>query len=143
VDVVRQGVLSGRTAMAFDGPWVFYAAANDPAAQEVTTGSMPVAQAGGESLNLGSVGAYAVHLSSEHPEKAAEFVRFMACPEAQRFRTEALKTGVTPNVVDQEVAQAAFEQDPGLLQAQQALDHNRTFPSTRAGVASPGRSSSP
>lgn len=127
-DVIRQGILTGRIAMAFDGPWIFYAARSTEGAQPVTVGSMPVAKAGDAPLNFGSVGGYVVYAQSKHPKEAAEFVKFMASPEAQQFRVEGLKTGVSPQVVDQPAAKAAFEKVPALQTAQMELANSRIFP---------------
>ncbi|CUX03267.1 ABC transporter substrate-binding protein [Agrobacterium genomosp. 2] len=127
-DVVRQGVLTGRIGMVFDGPWVFWAARSTNGAQPVTVGSMPVVKAGDAALNFGSVGGYVVYAQSKHPEQAAEFVKFMASPEAQQFRVEGLKTGVTPGVVDEPAAKAAFEKVPALKTAQMELNNSRIFP---------------
>jgi ABC-type glycerol-3-phosphate transport system substrate-binding protein len=127
-DVIRQGVLTGRIGMVFDGPWVFYAAKSTQGAQPVAVGSMPVAKAGDAPLNFGSVGGYVVYAQSKHPAEAAEFVKYMASPEAQQYRVEGLKTGVSPSVVDQPAAQAAFKEVPALETAQMELANSRIFP---------------
>lgn len=127
-DVIRQGVLTGRIGMVFDGPWVFYAAKATQGAEPVVVGSMPVAKAGDAPLNFGSVGGYVVYSQSKHPAEAAEFVKYMASPEAQQYRVEGLKTGVSPSVVNQPAAQSAFEQVPQLKVAQAELGHSRIFP---------------
>jgi ABC-type glycerol-3-phosphate transport system substrate-binding protein len=127
-DVVRQGVLTGRIGMVFDGPWVFYAAKGTEGAEPLVIGPMPVAAAGDPPLNFGSVGGYVVYAESEHPAEAAEFVKFLASPEAQQFRVEALKPGVSPGVVDEPAAQASFEAVPALKVAQMELEHSRIFP---------------
>lgn len=127
-DVIRQGVLTGRIGMVFDGPWVFYAAKSTPGAQPVVVGSVPVAKSGDAPLNFGSVGGYVVYSQSKHPAEAAEFVKYMASAEAQQYRVEGLKTGVSPSVVDQPAAQSAFGQVPQLKVAQAELGHSRIFP---------------
>jgi ABC-type glycerol-3-phosphate transport system substrate-binding protein len=127
-DVIRQGVLTGRIAMVFDGPWVFWASKSTQGAQPVVVGSMPVAKAGDKPLNFGSVGGYVVYAQSKHPTEAAEFVKYMASPEAQQFRVEGLKTGVSPLVVDQPAAKAAFETVPAMKTAQAELNNSRIFP---------------
>jgi ABC-type glycerol-3-phosphate transport system substrate-binding protein len=127
-DVIRQGVLTGRIAMVFDGPWVFWASKSTQGAQPVVVGSMPVAKAGDKPLNFGSVGGYVVYAQSKHPNEAAEFVKYMASPEAQQFRVEGLKTGVSPLVVNQPAAKAAFETVPAMKTAQAELGNSRIFP---------------
>ncbi|EAR52115.1 sugar ABC transporter substrate-binding protein [Oceanicola granulosus HTCC2516] len=127
-DVVRQGVLTGRIAMVYDGPWVFHTAAQDDTSQEFVVGSVPTVAESDDPLNFGSVGAYVVYEQSEHPEEAAEFVRFLASPEAQQFRVEALKPGVSPDVLNQDVAQQTFDEWPALRTAQEELANSRIFP---------------
>ena len=89
---------------------------------------IPVAAAGDKPLNFGSVGSYVVYAQSKHPDHAVEFVKFMASSEAQQYRAQLLKTGVTPDVVNQPVAQAAYEQVPQLKTAQEILGNSRIFP---------------
>jgi multiple sugar transport system substrate-binding protein len=127
-DVLREGVLTGHVGMIFDGPWVFYASKNAKNPQPITIGNIPVAAAGDKPLNFGSVGSYVVYAQSKHPDQAVEFVKFMASSEAQQYRAQLLKTGVTPDVVNQPVAQAAYEQVPQLKTAQEILGNSRIFP---------------
>ena len=55
-------------------------------------------------------------------------MKFLASPEAQQFRVEALKPGVSPGVVDEPAAQATFEAVPALKVAQTELENSRIFP---------------
>lgn len=125
---LRRSVLTGRVAMAHDGPWIFYTANNMAGDQPIGVAPMPVANPGDPHLNIGSVGAYVVYKSSKHPEAAAEFVKFMASPEAQQHRVKVLKTGVAPGVVDEAVAIETFKTWPALGLAQGYLEDSRTFP---------------
>jgi len=127
-DDLRNSLLSGRVAMIHDGPWIFYAANKAGEAQPVGAAAMPVAAADKESVNFGSVGAYVVYKSSKHPAEAAEFVKFMASPEAQQYRVKLLKTGVATDVASQPVAIETFKQWPGLEKAQTYLSQSQIFP---------------
>jgi ABC-type glycerol-3-phosphate transport system substrate-binding protein len=129
---MRQAVLTGRIGMIYDGPWIFYAAKDTPGAQEIVIGSVPTVNPDDPKLNFGSVGAYVVYADSEHPEEAAEFVKFLASPEAQQFRVQALKPGVSPGVVEEEVAVATFAEVPALETAQMELEYSRIFPKHRS-----------
>ncbi|GLQ57657.1 ABC transporter substrate-binding protein [Devosia nitrariae] len=125
---LRQSVLHGRVAMIYDGPWIFYEALNDPESEEFGIGRVPMPGEGDQPLNFGSVGAYVVYEQSDNKEAAAEFVKFLASPEAQQHRVAMLKPGVSPGVRDAPEAQAAFEEWPGLETAQNLLDESRIFP---------------
>jgi ABC-type glycerol-3-phosphate transport system substrate-binding protein len=127
-DSLRQGVLTGHVASLFDGPWIFYAAKNTQNPDDFVIGPVPTATADSKPLNFGSVGDYVVYKTSKHPDQAAEFVKFMASPEAQQYRVALLKTGVTPGVLDQPEAQKTFQQWPELKKAQQILDASIIFP---------------
>lgn len=125
---LRQSVLHGRVAMIYDGPWIFYEALQDPEAQDFVVGRVPMPNADDEPLNFGSVGAYVVYEQSDNKEAAAEFVRFLASPEAQQYRVAMLKPGVSPGVLEAPEATATFEEWPELKTAQQILDESRIFP---------------
>lgn len=127
-DTLRQGVVTGRFGMIYDGPWVFYTAKNTEGSQPVVVSPVPVVAAGDDPLNFASVGAYVVYEQSKHKEEAAEFVKFLASPEAQQYRVAALKTGVAVDVASQPAAQAAFAEVPALASAQEQLQYSRIFP---------------
>jgi ABC-type glycerol-3-phosphate transport system substrate-binding protein len=119
VEGLREALLSGRVAMIIDGPWIFYAASNygHPVALEVAP--MPPAKAGSKPINVASVGGYVVFAATKHPQEAATFAKFMASPEAQQYRVQLLKTGVSPAVVNEAYAKQTFARWPQLAEAQQ------------------------
>lgn len=125
---LRQSVLHGRVAMIYDGPWVFYEALQDPEAEEFVVGRVPMPSADDAPLNFGSVGAYVVYTQSDNKDAAAEFVKFLASPEAQQYRVAMLKPGVSPGVLEAPEAEATFEEWPALETAQRILDESRIFP---------------
>jgi ABC-type glycerol-3-phosphate transport system substrate-binding protein len=127
-DDLRNSLLSGRVAMLHDGPWIFYAASNASDPQPIGAAPMPVVSPEQESVNFGSVGAYVVYKSSKHPKEAAEFVKFMASPEAQQYRVKLLKTGVATDVASQPAAIETFKKWPGLEKAQTYLAQSQIFP---------------
>jgi ABC-type glycerol-3-phosphate transport system substrate-binding protein len=127
-DNLRQAFLLGRVAMYIDGPWIFYEVANRPEHFDFGITAVPSATLDGERTNVASVGAYVVYNSTQHPKEAARFVTFLASPEAQQYRVQGLKTGVSRNVVDAPFAQEAFQAWPALAVAQDLLDESRIFP---------------
>ena len=124
----RQALLTGRVAMIIDGPWIFYEIANSENGFDLGLAPMPTAVAGGQSGNVATAGAYVVYAQSDHPAEAARFVEFLASPEAQQYRVEALKPGVSPDVVNAESAQTTFETWPELKTAQLLLDQSTIYP---------------
>ena len=128
-DNMRSGLLTGRFGMIFDGPWIFYAAANlGKPAQPFDVVPFPSAAPGGPSGTVASVGAYTAFASSKHPEEAAKFVKFMASPEAQQYRIQVLKTGVSPAVVNEPYAKETFQKVPALAKAQEIAANVKIYP---------------
>ncbi|WQO31480.1 sugar ABC transporter substrate-binding protein (plasmid) [Microvirga lotononidis] len=128
-DNMRSGLLTGRFGMIFDGPWIFYAAANlGKPAQPFDVVPFPSATPGGPSGTVASVGAYTAFASSKHPEEAAKFVKFMASPEAQQYRIQVLKTGVSPAVVNEPYAKETFQKVPALAKAQEIAANVKIYP---------------
>ena len=57
--------------MIFDGPWIFYAAANlGQPAQPFDVVPFPTATPGGPSGTVASIGAYTAFASTKHPKEA-------------------------------------------------------------------------
>jgi ABC-type glycerol-3-phosphate transport system substrate-binding protein len=128
-DNMRSGLLTGRFGMIFDGPWIFYAAANlGKPAQPFDVVPFPSATPGGPSGTVASVGAYTAFTSTKHPEEAAKFVKFMASPQAQQYRIQVLKTGVSPAVVNEPYAKETFQKVPALAKAQEIAANVKIYP---------------
>ncbi len=128
-DNMRSGLLTGRFGMIFDGPWIFYAAANlGKPAQPFDVAPFPSATPSGPSGTVASVGAYTAFASSKHPEEAAKFVKFMASPQAQQYRIQVLKTGVSPAVVNEPYAKETFQKVPALAKAQEIAANVKIYP---------------
>ncbi|MET0744336.1 MAG: sugar ABC transporter substrate-binding protein [Microvirga sp.] len=128
-DNMRSGLLTGRFGMIFDGPWIFYSAANlGQPAQPFDVVAFPTAGPGGPSGTVASVGAYTAFSSTKHPDEAAKFVKFMATPEAQQYRIQLLKTGVSPAVVNEPYAKETFQKWPALARAQAIAADVKIYP---------------
>ena len=81
--------LAGEAAFAITWSPRWHVLRGSPVDGRVGVTSIPGLQAGPGSSNLGSF-YVAVNAFSEHPEEAAEFVRFMAGPEAQAARVDII-----------------------------------------------------
>jgi ABC-type glycerol-3-phosphate transport system substrate-binding protein len=128
-DAMRRGLLTGRFGMIFDGPWIFWTAKNLGApAQPFDVAPFPSSTKGGPSGTVASVGAYTAFAATKHPEAAARFVMFMASPEAQQYRIEVLKPGVSPAVVEEPFARAAFAEWPALATSQALSADAKIYP---------------
>jgi ABC-type glycerol-3-phosphate transport system substrate-binding protein len=127
-DNLRQAFLLGRVAMFVDGPWIFYEVAHRPEPFEFGVAAVPSAELDSPRTNVATVGAYAVYNTTDHPEEAARFVKFLASPEAQQYRVQSLKTGVSRDVINAPFAQEAFQEWPGLRTAQELLDDSQIYP---------------
>ncbi|MBV9814076.1 MAG: sugar ABC transporter substrate-binding protein [Acetobacteraceae bacterium] len=118
IDGLRRSLLTGRVGMAIDGAWILYAQSQFPQPTTIDVAPIPRAQAGTRSVNVSSVGGYVVYAASKHPAEAARFVRYMATPDAQQYRVQLLKTGVSPGVVDEAYAKETFAKWPALAKVQ-------------------------
>ena len=127
-DSLRQSLINNRVGMIIDGPWIFYDVANSEVPFEFGIAPIPTSEEGAEGGNVATAGAYAVYAQSEHPEEAARFVQFLASPEAQQYRVEVLKPGVSPGVLEAEAAQGTFQEWPQLETAQLLLDASTIYP---------------
>jgi ABC-type glycerol-3-phosphate transport system substrate-binding protein len=128
-DGMRRGLLTGRFGMIFDGPWIFYAAANlGQPAQPFDVTAFPTAKPGVPSATVASIGAYTAFSSTKYPEEAAKFVKFMASPEAQQYRIQLLKPGVSPGVVNEPYAKETFEKLPALAKTQDLSANVKIYP---------------
>lgn len=125
-DSLRQALLNGRVGMIIDGPWVFWDLKNSDLDFDLGVADIPSST--GERRNVATVGAYTVYANTKHPEEAARFVQFMASPEAQQYRVQVLKPGVSPGVVNEDFAQETFAEWPQLAQAQEMLDYSTIYP---------------
>jgi ABC-type glycerol-3-phosphate transport system substrate-binding protein len=128
-DGMRRGLLTGRFGMIFDGPWIFYSAANlGQPAQPFDIVPFPSATPGGPSGTVASIGAYTAFASTKHPQEAAKFVMFMASPEAQQYRIQVLKPGVSPAVVNEPFAKETFQKLPALAKTQELSANVKIYP---------------
>jgi ABC-type glycerol-3-phosphate transport system substrate-binding protein len=128
-DGMRRGLLTGRFGMIFDGPWIFYSAANlGQPAQPFDIVPFPSATPGGPPATVASIGAYTAFASTKHPQEAAKFVMFMASPEAQQYRIQALKPGVSPAVVNEPFAKETFQKLPALAKTQELSGNVKIYP---------------
>lgn len=128
-DGMRRGLLTGRFGMIFDGPWIFYAAANlGQPAQPFDVVPFPTATPGGPSGTVASIGAYTAFSTTKHPKEAAKFVMFMASPEAQQYRIQVLKPGVSPAVVNEPFAKETFGRLPALEKTQELSANVKIYP---------------
>jgi arabinogalactan oligomer/maltooligosaccharide transport system substrate-binding protein len=118
IDALRRALLEGRVGMMIDGAWILYADSQLPAAVDIAVGPIPPSQPGKPSTNVVSVGGYVVFRQTRHPAEAAKFVMWMASPEAQQYRVQLLKTGVSPSVVSEPYAKQTFAKWPALAQIQ-------------------------
>ncbi|HEX3350454.1 MAG TPA: sugar ABC transporter substrate-binding protein [Acetobacteraceae bacterium] len=117
-DGLRRALLTGRVGMIIDGAWILYAQSQFPQKADIDVAPIPPPQAGGRQINVSSVGGYVVYAKSKHPAEAAKFVRFMATPDAQQYRVQLLKTGVSPAVVNETYAKETFAKWPALAKVQ-------------------------
>jgi ABC-type glycerol-3-phosphate transport system substrate-binding protein len=126
---MRQGLLSGRFAMTYDGPWIFYTASTlGKPFQPFDVAPFPAAKPGDKSVTISSIGAYVVFSQTKHPAEAARFVEFMGSPAGQQYRIGLLKPGVSPGVVDQPIAKDTFAKWPALATTQRLNTEAVTYP---------------
>lgn len=124
----RTVFLGGKVAMFFDGPWIFFEEMKYAEGVEYGIAAVPAAKAGGTPPNVATVGAYVVFKQSKHPNEAAEFVKWLGSADAQQYRVEQYKTGVSRDVMDAPYAQAAFNKLPQLRDAQKLADYSVIYP---------------
>ena len=122
MDGLRRALLSGRVGMIIDGAWILYAQSQYPEKVVIDVAPIPPAKAGQASVNVVSVGGYVVFAQCKHPSEAAKFVRFMASPQAQQYRVQLLKMGVSPDVVGADPKQTL---DDAARQANRSLRRAR------------------
>ena len=130
IDGLRRALLTGRVGMIIDGAWILYAEQQAGEKQNVDVAPIPRPQAGQRSINVVSVGGYVVFKQCRHPAEAAKFVRFMATPQAQQYRVQLLKTGVSPGVVNEQYAKETFAKWPALAKVQAMNADGTLYPVT-------------
>ena len=130
IDGLRRALLSGRVGMIIDGAWILYAQDQYGQKVNIDVAPIPPRQAGGTSINVVSVGGYVVFKQTRHPAEAAKFVAYMASPEAQQYRVQLLKTGVSPGVVNEAYAKQTFAKWPALAKAQSYTADGALYPVT-------------
>ena len=130
IDALRRSLLDGRVGMIIDGAWILYADSLLPKPVEIDVAPIPPPQAGQPSVNVVSVGGYVVFKQTRHPAEAAKFVTYMASPEAQQYRVQLLKTGVSPSVVDEPYAKQTFAKWPALQKIQSFNKDGKLYPVT-------------
>jgi len=98
MDPYEEGVATGQYASMMNGPWAYSILAGDYPDFELAPSLTPAGDGGSVSVVGGE--DIVVTASSEHKEAAADFVRFMVSPEAQRALAEIGQMSVLSELGD-------------------------------------------